>query len=64
VPCLRPRGRGKASTSEVGDAEASLGTKDVGAACSVGVAGGTSGNFATHFATLSKASTTSLLAFA
>jgi hypothetical protein len=63
VPCLRPRYRGKALASRVSDAKASLGTGDVGAARGASVASGTSGNFATHFTTLSKALTTSLLAF-
>jgi hypothetical protein len=39
-------------------------TSDAGAARGASVAGGAGGNFATHFATLSKASTTYLLAFA
>jgi hypothetical protein len=55
VPCLGPLCRGSASNSGVGDA---------GAGPRAGPGAGAIGNFATYFATVSKASATSLLAFA
>jgi hypothetical protein len=67
VLCLKPCYKGKALAFKVSNAKANLRTRDVGATCSasvISVANSISNNFATYFATLSKASTTSLLAFA
>jgi len=57
VPCLGPLCRGRASDSGVGDARA-------GPGAGLRAGAGAISNFATYFATVSKASTTSLLAFA
>jgi hypothetical protein len=55
VPCLGPLCHGRASNSRVGDAGAGPGAGPRASAIS---------NFATYFATVSKASAISLLAFA
>jgi hypothetical protein len=63
VPCLGPLCYGRASNSGVGDARAGPGVGPR-AGLRAGLGNGAISNFATYFATVSKASATSLLAFA